>query len=99
MFNPENRYPTPSDPRWPLVDSDCGSRGGAAERTHPADAVPRIPLVRRLPLAFIALEKPRHEEFFRQRCQLHAAGLTVVDDLAGLVEVDDLDHRPRLGRI
>ena len=43
--------------------------------------------------------KPGHEELLRQRRQLHAAGLAVLDDLVRVVEVDDLDHRARLRRV
>ena len=35
---------------------------------------------RRLALAFVALQEAGHEEFLRQRRQLHAAGLAVADD-------------------
>ncbi len=78
------------------VHADGRRRGESAVRPHAADSVPRIFLVRRLALAFIALEKPRHEKLFRQRRQFHATRLAVPDELRRVVEVDDFDDGARL---
>src|SRR5215213_7107787 len=42
-----------------------------------ANAVPRIKIARWLTLRFVTLQKPRHEEFLRQRRQTNAASLPV----------------------
>jgi len=39
---------------------------------------------------FVALEEAGHEELFRERRELHAAGLPVVHDLVLIVDVDEL---------
>ena len=52
-----------------------------------------------LALGLVALEEARHEELLRQRRQPHAAGLAVLDQLVGLIGIDDLDHRARRRRV
>src|SRR5437867_2350457 len=76
----------------------CGCRERAI-RTDAADAIPRVALIRRLPFAFITLEKSRHEEFFGQCSDLHAAGLAVFHKLIGVVEIHDLNDGARLRRV
>src|SRR5262249_26898810 len=71
----------------------------AREGPDVAHAVPGVFLARPFALAFVALQKTRHEEFPGQRRQPHAPGPAVIDDARGLVRVDHFDHRARAGRI
>src|SRR4029453_6740410 len=81
------------------IHTDRGGRGKTPEWPPPADAVPRIPFVRWLPFALVALEKSRHEEFLRQRRELHAPRFSVTDDGVRHIEIDDLNDRARLRRV
>src|SRR2546423_14083623 len=60
------------------VDSYGRRRGEATIWPDAADAVPGIFFVRRLALAFVALEEAGHEELLGERRELHAAGLSVL---------------------
>src|SRR6266550_8287229 len=82
-----------------LVHSDRRRRREYPIRADAADAVPGKLVARRLALAFVALQKPRHEELLRERRQLHAAGLAVAYHPVGIVEVDHFDGRAWLRRV
>src|SRR5207248_2375883 len=68
-------------------------RSGSEPTIRPdaTDAVPREFVVRRLALAFVALQKAGHEELLGERRELHPTRLAVVHDPVLIVEVDDFD--------
>ena len=70
----------------PLVNADRRRFRQLVEWADAADAVPGVLDIRLLALALVALQKSRHEEFLSQRGQLHAAGLTVVDDQVRVIQ-------------
>src|SRR5262249_45999921 len=71
-----------------LVHTNGRGRCKTAVRTHAADSVPGVGLVRRLSFTLVALEEPGHEELLRERRELHAPRLTVLDHLVRIVEID-----------
>jgi len=50
-----------------------------AERTHTANAVPRIQFTGLLPLAFVSLQESGYESLERKSCKPHPAGFSVID--------------------
>src|SRR5688500_7746096 len=70
------------------VHANRRGRGQAAEGANPADAVPRVRSAGLLTLPLVALEEAGHEKLLRERRQLHAPRLTVLDDSCRIVQID-----------
>src|SRR5262249_42225121 len=73
-----------------------GLRCQCAERSHAADAVPRIAVTRFLALALVPLQKSGNECLASQRGQSDPPGLSESDYLIGVVKRTDFDDRARL---
>src|SRR4051812_27937806 len=79
-----------------LVNSHGGAGCELPERTHAADAIPGIALIRRLALAFVAFEESGNKSFAGESRQPYASGFAVADYSIDIVERHDLDHGARL---
>src|ERR1700737_1490411 len=82
-------WPQRSTGKCTSVDPNRRRRYEAAIGTDAADIIPGILFVRRLAFPLVALQEPGHEELFRERRELDAAGLPVLHHRILIVEVDD----------
>src|SRR5262245_14378864 len=90
------RLPQADPIHWRLIHAFYNSFFHRTEGSDIAHAIPGVGRAGWAADGFVAFQEARHEKLLRECGQLHTPPVAVIDDLLGVLRIDDTQYRARL---